>query len=142
MADLQDFHEREARRQEIDKAIKDIKDLGVEKHGDQDDKMLKIFNDLLPFITKLTGIKAQGEKLSLEDNKMFVQLQAALKQIADYLILSQSARSQRLRDATETQYFHLKNLAKQGDKKAEEMYLELKVLRDAALKEELGDIDN
>jgi len=80
--------------------------------------------------------KVSGEPLSLEEEKMMVQLKHGLEKLQDYFILLQEARMSRMLVAVDKQYQHLKNLAAQGDKAAEKQYLELKKLRDEKLKKD------
>jgi len=88
------------------------------------------------FHLKLHNAKVSGEPLSLEEEKMMVQLKHGLEKLQDYFILSQEARMNRMLVAVNKQYQHLKKLAAQGDKAAEKQYLELKKLRDEKLKKE------
>ncbi len=142
MADLQDFYEEEARRKTIQDAIFKLQTMTPNEHHQQDQKIVALFSQITGLAINLMLDKAEGKDQDIEEQKKFVKLEAALIDIQNYLTISKNARMNRMVSEANKYYYHVKQLAKDGNKEAEAIYLDLKKSKEEQLKNELGESDN
>lgn len=112
----------------------------IEKFNSKDiQKNLKKIQKHLPLLADLVNTLTQKKRRSPEEEEQLKETTALIIKLKQYVEDARLVLNDKLYRQTVAFYFHVKNLAEQGDKEAEKLYHELKPLYNVDLLDDLND---